>query len=148
MANKILFVDDDQRILDGYKRMLHGAFSIETASSGAEGLSSIHLFGPFAVVISDMRMPGLDGAEFLAKVRELAPHTVRIVLTGHGDLKRAIAAVNEGRIFRYLTKPCGRDELVNAIRLGLAQYHTNVEVSRVIKQANHYRLRVASGSSH
>lgn len=146
-ADRILFVDDDLRVLDGYKRMLHAEFSVETASSSAEGLSSIHLFGPFAVVISDMRMPGLDGAEFLAKVRELAPHTVRIVLTGHGDLKRAIAAVNEGQIFRYLTKPCGKDEMVNSIRLGLAQYHKNLEVSQVIKQANHYRLRVASGSS-
>jgi len=143
LADRILFVDDDTRVLDGLKRMLHGEIEIETASSGTEGLATIYLFGPFAIVISDMRMPGLDGAEFLARVRELAPNTVRMLLTGHKDLKRAIAAVNEGQIFRYLSKPCEKEEMLDAIRLGLAQYRANVEAGEIIKEARDRRLYAA-----
>jgi DNA-binding NtrC family response regulator len=87
-----------------------------------------------------MRMPGLSGAEFLARVRELSPNTVRMLLTGHKDLTRAIAAVNEGQIFRYLHKPCRKEEMVNAIRLGLAQYRDNVEAAELIKEAKRHRL--------
>ncbi|MGA3130962.1 MAG: response regulator [Terracidiphilus sp.] len=144
LANRILFVDDDTRVLDGLKRMLHGEIEVETASSGTEGLATIHLFGPFAIVVSDMRMPGLDGAEFLARVRELTPYTVRMLLTGHKDLKRAIAAVNEGQIFRYLAKPCEKDEMLKAICLGLAQYCLNVEAGEMIKEAKDRRLYAAS----
>lgn len=140
MADRILFVDDDTRVLDGLKRMLHGEIEIETASSGTEGLATIYLFGPFAIVISDMRMPGLDGAEFLARVRELSPNTVRMLLTGHKDLKRAIAAVNEAQIFRYLSKPCEKEEMLSAIRLGLAQYRANVEAGEIVKEAKDRRL--------
>lgn len=125
---------------------MHGEFQIETAPGGKEGLAAIHLFGPYAVVISDMRMPGLSGAEFLARVRELSPHSVRILFTGGKDLNRAIAAVNEGQIFRYLTKPCSKEEMVSAIRLGLAQYRENVEAGELIKEARKQRLNAANGS--
>ena len=120
-------------------------FAIETAPGGKEGLALIHLFGPFAIVISDMRMPGLDGAEFLARVRALSPQTVRMLLTGHKDLSRAITAVNEGQIFRYLTKPCSKEEMVSAIRLGLAQYRDNAEAAELIKEAREHRLNAAIG---
>ncbi|MGD0482863.1 MAG: response regulator [Terracidiphilus sp.] len=146
MTNQILFVDDDQHLLDSFRRNLHSDFTIETAPGGKEALAAIHLFGPYAVVVSDMRMPGLSGAEFLARVRELSPHTVRILLTGHNDLKRAIAAVNEGQIFRYLAKPCSKDEMVSAIHLGLAQYRDNVEAGELIKEARQHRLNAAIGS--
>jgi DNA-binding NtrC family response regulator len=135
MANQILFVDDDLHVLENYKRMLRREFRIETACGCKEGLAAIHLLGPFAIVISSMNMPGLDGAEFLSRVRALSPQTVRMLLTGRKDLKRVIAAVNEGRIFRYLTKPCGKDELASAIRLGLAQYRTNKEHNEILKEA-------------
>jgi DNA-binding NtrC family response regulator len=143
LSKQILFVDDDQNLLDSFTRNLHKEFTIETAPGGKEGLAIIHLFGPFAVVISDMRMPGLDGAEFLARVRELSPHTVRMLLTGHNDLKRAIAAVNEGQIFHYLHKPCSKEEMVSAIRLGLAQYRANVEAAEIIKEARERPLNPA-----
>jgi DNA-binding NtrC family response regulator len=143
LSKQILFVDDDQNLLDSFTRNLHKEFTIETAPGGKEGLAIIQLFGPFAVVISDMRMPGLDGAEFLARVRELSPHTVRMLLTGHNDLKRAIAAVNEGQIFHYLHKPCSKEEMVSAIRLGLAQYRANVEAAEIIKEARERRLNPA-----
>ena len=97
MAEKILFVDDEALALAGYERALHRDFFLSTASGGTQGLATIETNGPFAVVISDMRMPGMDGAEFLAQVRQKAPDTVRMLLTGHADLNAAISAVNEGQ---------------------------------------------------
>jgi DNA-binding NtrC family response regulator len=145
MTDRILFVDDDKHTLDGYKRLLHGKFNIETASSGAQGLAVILLLGPFAVVVSDMRMPEMDGADFLARVREIAPQTVRMLLTGHKDIGRAIEAVNEGQIFRYLTKPCKEDALKSAILLGLTRYRTNVGNNELIEEAKQRRLEAALG---
>ena len=147
MAHRILFVDDEKRVLDGLKRMLHGEFEVETALSGTEGLATIHLLGPFAIVVSDMRMPGLDGAEFLARVRELSPDTVRMLLTGHKDINCAIAAVNQGQIFRYLSKPCAKDEMLKALRLGLDQYRANVEAGEILKEAQERRVSLAGDPS-
>jgi DNA-binding NtrC family response regulator len=146
VTDQILFVDDDKHTLDGYQRLLHGEFRVSTAPGGEQGLASIRLLGPFALVISDMRMPGLNGAEFLARVRKLSPCTVRMLLTGYRDIDLAIQAVNEGQIFRYLTKPCGRDELVAAIRLGLTQYRTNVEDDTLKREAREKKLTVPSST--
>jgi DNA-binding NtrC family response regulator len=148
LTDQILFVDDDQQLLDSFRRNLSSEFTIETAPGGKEGLAAIHLFGPFAVVISDMRMPGLSGAEFLARVRELSPHTVRILLAGHKDLNFAIAAENDGHIFRYLHKPCHREEMVSVIRLGVAQYCASAEAAELIKKATMNRLKIVRGSRH
>jgi DNA-binding NtrC family response regulator len=132
---RILLVDDDKNVLEGYKRLLHGLFEVETATNGGQALAAVHLFGPYEVIITDMQMPGMNGAEFLAKVRQLSPNSVRMVLTGHKDIDRAIDAVNEGRIFRYLTKPCEIKELVHAIELALAQYRANTDEKELLKQA-------------
>lgn len=126
MAEQILVVDDDKRVLDGIERLLHGDFSISKALNAEQGLASIELFGPYAIVISDMRMPGINGARFLARVRKLAPNTVTMLLTGYRDFDTAVVAVNEGHIFRYLKKPCKKEDLVKAINSGLAQYHINI----------------------
>jgi response regulator RpfG family c-di-GMP phosphodiesterase len=122
MTDRILFVDDESLILDGYKRILHREFEVDTAVGGEQGLASIRERGPYSVVISDMRMPGMNGAQFLAQVRQRTPDTVRMLLTGYTDLDAAMLAVNEGNIFRFLTKPCDKDVLTNAINAGLAQY--------------------------
>lgn len=126
MTEQILFVDDEQSILDGIERLLHGKYSISKALCAEQGLASIQLFGPFAIVVSDMRMPGINGARFLARVHQMAPDTVTMLLTGHRDLDTAVVALNEGHIFRYLKKPCKKEELVKAIQMGLAQYRTNI----------------------
>jgi len=122
MLDKILFVDDEPAVLDGYQRLLHREFDVSIASSADQGLAWIRTNGPYAVVISDMRMPGMNGAQFLSHVRQKVPETVRMLLTGYADLNAAMDAVNEGNIFRFLTKPCEKDILAKAIVTGVEQY--------------------------
>jgi len=120
--DKILFVDDEPAVLSGYQRILHREFDVSIALGGEQGLASIRTNGPYAVVISDMRMPGMNGAQFLSQVRQKVPDTVRMLLTGYTDLNAAMDAVNEGNIFRFLTKPCEKDLLAKAIVTGVEQY--------------------------
>jgi response regulator RpfG family c-di-GMP phosphodiesterase len=122
MQPKILFVDDDPNILAGYQRQLRKLFHLDTAQGGEEGLKALGRNGPYAVVVSDLRMPGMDGIQFLARVHEAAPDTARIMLTGFADLKTAIDAVNTGNIFRFLTKPCSPEVLTQALEAGLRHY--------------------------
>ncbi len=121
-ARRILLVDDDPNILASYKRYHGRYFALETAQGGAEGLKCMQEKGPYAVVVSDLRMPHMDGIQFLAEARTRAPDTVRIMLTGHADLNAAIQIVNEGYIFRFLTKPCPPEAFAQALRDGLEQY--------------------------
>lgn len=125
MSNKILFVDDDLNILDAYKRQLKGKFQLETAQGGEEGLNAVKNNGPYAVIVSDLRMPGMDGNEFLARAKDIAPDTVRMMLTGFADLKAAMEAINRGNIFRLLTKPCTIEALSQALLDGVEQYKKN-----------------------
>jgi response regulator RpfG family c-di-GMP phosphodiesterase len=122
MAEKVLFVDDELLVLDGYKRMLYKEFEVEIAVGGEQALNTMRLQGPYAVVVSDMRMPGMSGAQFLAQVRQVAPDTVRMLLTGYTDLSAAMDAVNDGNIFRFLTKPCEKETLAKALTTGFVQY--------------------------
>lgn len=122
MGDKILFVDDEPAFLTGYELMLSPHFEVDTAVGGEQGLAAIHDHGPYAVVVSDMRMPGMNGVQFLVRVRQAAPDAIRMILTGCADLCAAMDAVNEGNIFRFLAKPCKPDVLTNAITSGLVQY--------------------------
>lgn len=122
MADKILFVDDEPAVLEGYKRILYPDFSIDIAEGAANAFAAMKKNGPYSVVISDMRMPVMNGAEFLGKVREGTPDTVRMLLTGYTDLGAAIEAVNQGNIFRFLSKPCETEVLAKAITAGIDQY--------------------------
>jgi response regulator RpfG family c-di-GMP phosphodiesterase len=122
MQPKILFVDDDPHILAGYQRQLRKHFAIDTAPGPEAGLEVLANGGDFAVVVSDLRMPGMDGIQFLSQVRERHRDTVRIMLTGFADMTAAIAAVNRGHIFRFLTKPCDTETMVLALQAGLEQH--------------------------
>lgn len=110
----ILLVDDEVAILDGLRRQLRKKFQVHTANGGAEALELLQT-EPVAVVVSDMRMPQMDGATFLSRVRALYPDAVRILLTGQADTQAAITAVNEGQIYRFLTKPCPPEVLLEEI---------------------------------
>lgn len=122
MTEKILFVDDEPAVLEGYKRVLYPEFEIETADGAANALTAMNQNGPYAVIVSDMRMPVMNGADFLAKARQSAPDTVRMLLTGYSDVGTAIEAINHGHIFRFLTKPCEPEVLADAVNAGVTQY--------------------------
>ncbi len=122
MTEKILFVDDEVNVLAGYERTLRRRFTIETSESGEKGLEMIKRSGPYAVIVADMRMPQMDGIQFLSRVCTLTPNSVRMMLTGNADQQTAIDAVNEGRIFRFLTKPCDPGVLEKALLTGIEQY--------------------------
>jgi response regulator RpfG family c-di-GMP phosphodiesterase len=122
LNKRVLFIDDEERILAGFRRNLHGVFEVETAVGPEAGLAMVKDSPPFAVVVSDLRMPGMDGITVLSRVREMRPETVRVMLTGFADLTAAIAAVNEGNIFRFLTKPCETELLKAALTAAVEQY--------------------------
>lgn len=121
MNRRVLFVDDDTKLLAGVTRRFESRMDVFTASSGP---AALELIGEtdFAVVVSDMRMPVMDGLEFIQKAKELASDTVFMMLTGNQDLTTASNAVNEGQVFRFLTKPCPSSVLGRAIESAFKQY--------------------------
>jgi len=119
---RILLVDDDRALLDGFARRLRKSYDLHTACGGLEGLKVLHKEGPIAVVVSDYQMPGMNGITFLERVRQASPETIRVMLTGNADLQSAINAVNQGNVFRFLTKPCERETLCACIDAGIEQY--------------------------
>lgn len=124
MNERVLFVDDDPAVLEGIEVMLFSQrrrWQLQFARSGREGLELIGQDPP-DVVVADMRMPAMDGITFLTRVRAVAPDTVRVMLTGNADLETAIAAVNAGNVFRFLTKPCASDALLAAVEAGIEQH--------------------------
>ena len=111
---RILCVDDEPNILSSLRRMfMASGHTVTTADSGAKGLGILALES-FDAIICDMRMPNMDGAAFFEKVRQQWPKPVRLLLTGYADTTSAIAAINQGEIYRYITKPWVDEEL-NAI---------------------------------
>lgn len=119
--SRILFVDDEPRVLDGIRRVLHGAYDIVLAEGGQAGIEAVE-HDEFAVIVSDMKMPGIGGPEFLAHAGELQPDAVQMILSGHADLSSTVAAVNEGNLFRFLMKPIDRASLAYALDAALEQH--------------------------
>ncbi|PKO15802.1 MAG: two-component system response regulator [Chloroflexi bacterium HGW-Chloroflexi-10] len=122
MPDKVLFVDDEMNVLSAFRRHLRHDYEVETATSGAEALELCETKGPFAVVVADMNMPGMDGVSLLSEIKQKYPDTIRIMLTGNATQKVAIDAVNEGSIFRFLTKPCPPEILQQVLEAGTRQY--------------------------
>ncbi len=119
---KVLFVDDDTNMLDTFRRILHHKYQVDTASTPIEAFQEMNKSGPYAVIVVDMKMPEMDGVHFLQKVKEMFPDTVRIMLTGHGDMQVSMEALNSGQIFRFLTKPCSQEDMTRALDDAIAQY--------------------------
>ena len=122
MRTKVLLVDDDEMLLAGLKRQLRNKFKIETAISGEDAVKMVEENGPYAVVVSDYMMPGMNGIEFLRQVKVSDPDTIRMMLTGSADMSTAIKAVNEGSIYKFHPKPCPAETLGNAIQSGIEEY--------------------------
>jgi response regulator RpfG family c-di-GMP phosphodiesterase len=127
----VLCVDDEQNTLHALNRELRRSYSVTMALGGEEGLTAIRKEGPFDVIISDMRMPGMDGAEFLRKAREEDPDSVRMLLTGYADVDSVMAAVNEGYIFRFITKPWDTEVLLGAVAAA-AEQHRLITAEKVL----------------
>lgn len=121
-ANRILFVDDDANLLMALRRQLRGKFDVLTAAGGKSGLNLIAETPGVAVCVADMRMPNMDGLEFLEKVQKISPDTVRIMLTGNADQATAVNAINKGKIFRFFSKPYETSDLEQALVDALRQY--------------------------
>ncbi|MGD0090378.1 MAG: HD domain-containing phosphohydrolase [Planctomycetota bacterium] len=143
-------MDDDEQFLEMNSEILRGAGysvqgysdpmqavkdgSFDPAPAGEHGPGTLNREGRFAVVVSDMRMPNMNGIQFLAKVKERAPDAVRVMLTGHADLATAVEAVNEDNIFRFLVKPCSPESLLRAIADAVRQYQLIVAERELLEK--------------
>lgn len=130
---KVLCVDDEPRVVQGLAVHLRREYDVLTAHGGEEALERLKGAGPVAVIVSDMRMPGMDGAALLATVRSLYPDTIRILLTGEPGRDSVVSAVNKGQIFRFLTKPCPPEDLLACIEAAVDQFRL-VTAERVLLQ--------------
>lgn len=137
-AISILLVDDEENILRALQRLLMDErFEIETATSGEAALEKLKTLRNVGLIVSDQRMPGMNGAEFLGRSQEYAPHAQRILLTGYSDIKATIEAINKGGAGRYISKPWNDEELIGAIRDAVELYREGVEklrLNEIIKQ--------------
>lgn len=119
MKPKVLVVDDEQFVIDGIRRLLHPRFEVHGATSGDAGLTTMKTSGPFEIVIADMRMPKMNGIEFLTKARIADPNAIYMMLTGNADHATAVDAVEVGHVFQFLAKPCSEGELEKALSSAL-----------------------------
>ncbi len=128
----LLVVDDDREILAALKRLLrHGGYRILTATTAEQALEVLAT-NEVQVVISDQRMPAMSGSELLGRVKELYPHTVRLLFSGYADLPALASAINRGGIFRFLTKPWDDDELRRQLREAFVAYERNLAAQRTV----------------
>lgn len=137
---RVLLVDDEPNVLASLSMNLKRRYQVVTADSGAKGLEQLAQ-GSFAVIVSDMRMPNMDGAAFLAQARKAAPDVVRMLLTGQSDINSAISAVNDGQIFRFLTKPTPPEVLLGALESAMAQHRLITAEKVLLEQTLRGSLR-------
>ena len=131
---RILLVDDEPNILSAYRRSLRQHYHISTAESGDDALLLIEKEDTFAVVVSDMQMPGMNGVELLKRVKKASPESVRMMLTGNADQETAIQAVNQGHIFRFLNKPCEPGILSIALAMGVRQHKLIISEKELLEK--------------
>lgn len=131
MNNKILCVDDEESILKGFQLNLRNKFELHLASDGQEGLELFQKEGGFSVVLSDMRMPRMNGAEMLCNIKKIDEEVVTVLLTGHTDFESAMAAVNDGNVFRMLSKPCP-PELLRKVLQDATVQHDLITSKRIL----------------
>ncbi len=112
---RVLFVDDDERVLNALRALFREPFEVVTAESGAAALELLKA-NPVQIVVSDQRMPGMTGVELLREIRKSAPRTVRILLTGYSDLAAMVGSINEGEVFRFVKKPWDNDEIQDVMK--------------------------------
>lgn len=124
---KVLLVDDEPNILNAFRRRLTASYEFYTATSGSEALKLLQQNPEIALVVSDMNMPGLNGSDLLKRVAKEYPNTVRIMLTGLVDQRTALKAINDGEIFRFLTKPCSAEDFEDALQASSVRYQLEAQ---------------------
>ncbi len=134
MLYKILYVDDETANLRLIERLLRGTYEVITAASGAEALELLAMHD-ISLIISDQRMPGMTGIEFLKKASELRPQTVRIMLTGYTDAEALVEAINSGVVYKYVTKPWDNEILRQTAKRAL-QHHETLKAQRQLQLQN------------
>ena len=142
MNKRILFVDDEPNVLSAVQRTLRGHFEVETCQDPTRAVTLVRSPTPFAVVVSDMRMPVMNGVEFLAEAKKAAPDTVRVMLTGNADQQTAIDAVNKGEIFRFLNKPTDPAVLRSVLELGVRQHQLVTAEKELLEKTLNGSLKV------
>ncbi|MEP6356079.1 MAG: HD domain-containing phosphohydrolase [Hyphomicrobiales bacterium] len=130
---RVLIVDDDERLLNAIKRTLRKDFDLTVALGAQEALKILKTSKPFEVVVSDQNMPDMKGVDFLNEVEKKWPSVVRIMLTGNNDQDTAASAINTGKIFRFLTKPCEQKTLAAAINDGVNHHHLLMAEKRLLQ---------------
>lgn len=135
MTERILLVDDEPNVVLGLRRQLGRRYDIHVAMGGAEALEVLEAQGPIAVVVSDMRMPQMDGLRLLSQVAERSPDTVRVMLTGNADQMTAVKAINEGGVFRFISKPATSEAVAAIIDAALHQYRLHRAARMLAEQA-------------
>ena len=125
-TDKILLLDDEPEILNALKLRLGKDFKVHATTSPEEGIAILKENGPFQVVVSDFRMPVMNGIDFLIEVNKISPETASVLLTGEGEYNTAIDALNSGKIFRYLAKPCDALEINNVLLEGIQSYNDEI----------------------
>ncbi len=141
LPEKILFVDDEPQILDSFRRQLRGKFTLDTANGGPQALEMVKA-NNYAVVVSDLKMPNMDGITLLSAIKEASPDTVRMMLTGFADVNNAIEAVNQGAVFRFLTKPADKETLVKALVAAIRQYRLQIAERQLLEQTLRGSIKV------
>src|ERR1700689_4347915 len=132
--HRILCVDDETQVLEGLSLQLGRRYEVLTALSGAEALEILQRDNRISGVISDMRMPRMDGATFLAKARTIVPNAARILLTGQTDLPSAIAAVNEAQVLKFLSKPCPPPQLHAAVESAIEHHRQAITTTTGLRR--------------
>jgi len=138
MSERILIVDDDYHLLSAFRRQLGERFDITPAQNGNDAVIAVREAlenrMPFAVVLCDMRMPGIDGVQTLEQIRDLSPDTVRLMLTGNADQQTAIDSINRGHIFRFYTKPYPLDQLGDGLQAAIEQHRLIVAERELLEK--------------
>jgi response regulator RpfG family c-di-GMP phosphodiesterase len=143
-VKKILFVDDEPNVLAAIQRQLFQQFEVETALGPAAGLVALQKARDYSVVVADMGMPQMSGVKFLAEASQMAPNVVRIMLTGYVNQATAVDAINEGSIFRFLSKPCPTEKLVETLEAAVAQHNLIVAERELLENTLGGSLKVLS----
>lgn len=131
---KVLFVDDDTNLLKAAKRLLRKEIDLYIAPGGKEALQCLESHGPFNILVSDQNMPSMKGVTLLAEAAKRWPSTIRIMLTGNDDQKTAIAAVNDGKVYRFVRKPCQPADLLSAIKEANQHHEALIREKNLLEQ--------------